>query len=403
MFWSDKPNVYARDFLPENTSFYYQWTDNRSIKDNPWHSLEFFDDSITDMKLSEVSNILTNSQSRLEELVWFKTESDKDNYLLRLSSISQTYVDQLKTDYPELVFYRPHKKILLITDSQELSDNLPKLLLGKFTVNNIDTGVSMYWNLDNPPEFLQKLSTWLQPMFVESEIFVNFQKTGGGLKKINAWQIKDQQIANNFFINSRRLKDFDNVFGMSASSTQDFDSFIDTNILQGQFKYKKYFFDNNIIWQHENNWLMASDQDWQALSLDLASSFDLEEVTKVLSDGTAYVELVASSSPEIVQHAYYEKNYWQIDGLYGAEREGVYYLSNKQYLIEDILSSDYMISSAWANCLDYTDIQINDFLILQTNKLANSPIKQYLESQDINNLKFISYSNNNINAWQLCF
>ncbi len=62
-----------------------------------------------------------------------------------------------------------------------------------------------------------------------------------------------------------------------------------------------------------------------------------------------------------------------------------------------------MISSAWANCLDYTDIQINDFLILQTNKLANSPIKQYLESQDINNLKFISYSNNNINAWQLCF
>ena len=134
----------------------------------------------------------------------------------------------------------------------------------------------------------------------------------------------------------------------------------------------------------------------------MVSSFDLQKITKVLSDGTAYVEFVASSSPEIIQHAYYEQNYWQIDGLYGVERENIYYLSNKQYLIEDILSSDYMISSIWSDCLD-SNSQINDFVIWQTNKLKNSPIKEYLESQDIDNIKFVSYSNDNINALQFCF
>ena len=409
MFWSDEPDVYAKDFLPDNTSFYYQWTNSQSIKDNPWHNFKLFDNNQADLNLSTVLDILINSQSRLEELVWFKTGSDENHYLLRLSSLSQSYVDQLKTEHPELAFYRPNKKILLITTSPELIDKLPKLLNNKFSVNNISSGISIYWHLDSAPEFLQKLSTWLQPMFVEPEIFVNFQNADSNLNKINAWQVKDNnlsEISNNFFVQTRRLKDFDNVIGMSASSTQAFDSFIETNLLQDQFNSlpasKKYFFDNNIIWQHEDNWLMTSDQDWQALSLDLASSFDLQEVTKVLSDGTAYVELMASSSPEIIQHAYYEQNYWQIDGLYGAQRDSVYYLSNKQYLIEDILSSDYMLRSIWVDCFENNN-QINDFVVWQTNKLNNSSIKEYLESQDINSIRFVSYSNDDINGWQLCF
>jgi len=408
MFWSKGPDVYAKGFLPDNTTFYYQWANNKAIKANPWHDFELFDDNIADTRLSEVSDILVDSQSRLEELVWFKTSSDQDHYLLRLSSISQSYIDQLKEQYPELVFYRPHKKILLITPSPELPNSLPKLLVSKFTVNNIDTGVSMYWSLDNSPEFLQKLSIWLEPMFTESEIFVNFQNTAGNLNKINIWQVKNNNLpamTNNFFANTRRLYDFDNAIGLSADSMLTFDDFIKTNILEKQFSSLPYYdFTKNdiIVWQHEENWLMASDQDWQKLNFDLASSFDLQEITKVLSDGTAYVEFIASSSPEIIQHAYYEQNYWQIDGLYGVEREDIYYLSNKQYLIEDILSSDYLITTLWSDCLDNNN-QINDFVVWQTNKLKNSSIKQYLESQDISNLKFISYSNNNINAWQLCF
>ena len=408
MFWSDKPDVYAKGFLPDNTTFYYQWSNNKAVESNPWYDFELFDDSIADTKINEVLAILVDSQSRLEELVWFKTDSDQDHYLLRLSSISQSYIDQLKEQYSELVFYRPHKKILLITSSQELPEQLPKLLTSKFTVNNINTGVSIYWDLDNSPEFLQKLSTWLEPMFTESEIFVNFQNTASDLNKINIWQVENNslaEISSNFFVNTRRLYNFDNVIGFSADSILTLGDFVETNILENQFSsLPHYNFTKNdtIIWQYEKNWLMASDQDWQKLNFDLVSSFDLQKITKVLSDGTAYVEFVASSSPEIIQHAYYEQNYWQIDGLYGVERENIYYLSNKQYLIEDILSSDYMLRSIWVDCFENNN-QINDFVVWQTNKLNNSSIKEYLESQDINSIRFVSYSNDDINGWQLCF
>ena len=132
------------------------------------------------------------------------------------------------------------------------------------------------------------------------------------------------------------------------------------------------------------------------------NSFNLEEVKKTLSDGTLYTELVFNEEEKSIDHSFKEYSYWQVDNLFGIELNKYNYLSNRQYLIEDILSDYIYLGELWKNYISNTDI-VEDFIHFKVNKLPKGQLREYLEKYNVTSLDLLSYSNSMVKGYVIIF
>ena len=128
-FWSTEPDVSAHDFLPANTTFYYQWA-NKNAFNQDLDKYELFDQSIAQEHLNEVAGMMGPNFSKVEELIWFRTEVGMgDAYLLRFSGLSDKYLVELATSHPEVYFYKPINNILFIGPDEATAQDVSSLYL----------------------------------------------------------------------------------------------------------------------------------------------------------------------------------------------------------------------------------------------------------------------------------
>lgn len=407
--WSMKPVVKAKDCLPADVSFYYEWTNSQTFENNNYF---LFNNLELDNQINELKRLLDDRLTNVEEIIWFHSLADQnDNYLIRFSQNVRGVINLLKKDHPEYQYYQPNTSILLITKSDQVINSVKKDKAEHFALDNFRTGTNLYWQIDNPPEFLQDLSNILSSVELDQEVFANLDKKGNKLS-FNLFNKQDN-------LNDGNLKSFNNVIipdnfdlaiGFSSNSTMN-DVIID-NLLVPIYDKLPYYglnkeninnnlLNDNIILQYQDDWLMIRDNDWQDLAIGLAKTLEIEEVSKVLPDGTAYTELRAKAEQLKIDHQFQEQAYWQIDGLFGLKLADQYYLSNRQYLIEQVIKSNHRLIDIYADCLG-TDLNIQDFVSLKTDKINKEYLNNYLNTHNIQYLDIFSYHNQLIQGYQLC-
>ncbi|PLX24989.1 hypothetical protein C0580_03625 [Candidatus Parcubacteria bacterium] len=410
-FWAAKPEVYAHDFLPAETNFYYEWSSKDSFDENV-AKYNLFDATIGDEQLNKVATIVGPEFSQVEELIWFRVEGRTDDaYLLRFADLEREYLVTLAEKNEDWFFYVPAPDILFIGPDEAMAQMVSSFVISRFTVNHSRDGVNLYWQIDKAPEFLESLSSLLLPLASSRDSFVNFTD-----HSIDFWQPRNASTTKSKALKFNQAKipsRFDLAFGFNASSTDGFDKFIASNVILPHFDNLPYqnlsneelrtgFLSNAAIISSEDAWLLLSKEDWQSKAIDLIQNLQLNEVERVLPDGTLYTELVASQEPAVLRHDFAGQTYWQIDNLYGFSAAGNYYLSNQVEMIENIMTSEAVFSNLWSNCLK-NDKEIGDFVDIKTDYLTDGLLKDYFIENNIVNLGLFSYQNYTVEGIKLCF
>lgn len=410
-FWSAKPEVYAHDFLPAETSFYYEWS-NKDAFGEDVGKYELFDKAISDEQLDKVAAIVGPEFSQVEELVWFRIEGrTEDAYLLRFADLEREYLVSLAENHADWFFYVPAPDILFIGPDEAMAQTVSSFVISRWTANYSREGVNIYWQIDKAPEFLESLSSLLLPLASSRDSFVNFTD-----HSIDFWQPRHASSTKSKSLDFNQAKiptSFDLAFGFNASSTDGFDKFIAKNIVLPHFDNLPYqnlsneelrtaFLSDSAIISSGDTWLLVSKEDWQSRAMDLAQNLQLKEVERVLSDGTLYTELVADQEQVVLKYDFAGQTYWQIDNLYGFSASGNHYLSNKAEMIEKLMTSGSSFATLWSDCLK-NDKEVGDFVDIKTDYLADSLLKDYFVENNVVNLGLFSYQNYIVDGIKLCF
>ena len=88
--------------------------------------------------------------------------------------------------------------------------------------------------------------------------------------------------------------------------------------------------------------------------------------------------------------------------MFGWQHKDNYYLTNSQDLLEQTIGQSTIVADYWLDCDGQTLPQISDFIVLEPNNLATSPIKDYLQSKDIKFFSMIAHNSEFGTGWQLC-
>lgn len=389
-FYTLEPDIKARDYLPKETSFYYEWT---NIKDSI--DINLFDNSIPNNKLNTALAMVDSDMNNIESIIWFKIE-EEDNYLIKFSK----KIDKdFKINNSEYFFRTKQGYILYITSNKELLNILPNYIVEDFLINNQEEGINIYWK-SNTPDFLKSLINLIDPV-KEREFFINLNSNSINLfykiesKKENIDLSSAKIITNPDLLtiikNINKDKNILSNFLISLYNSFPHHSLNLKNLLQ-----------DIVLLQKNDNYLLVSTSDWKLVVDKLIQNIKVIEVGNLLPDGTRYTELKQAEEYDFINHNYSEVEYWEIDNLFGLNIDQYYYLSNNKDIIEDIINTNTNIASFSYSCLEENN-NINNLLYLNTDKIDNKVIKDYLISKDLKFINLIQYSNHVVEGYKLCF
>lgn len=401
---SNTSKVETKDFLPNNTSFYYHWTNKKTFSNS--FNNPFLGKQVSQEKIDNLNNVFNESFDNAQEIIWFRINNSKEEHFLVLfSKLSYNFFDEL--DNNEYLFKRLDKRIVLVTKSKELLDNISLLADSEFKINDFNKGINIYWQFDTAEDIL----TNTFPLLSSKNTFVNISENKNK-QEINIFQKNNEEFAKKDTSLLQIPKNFDSIIGFNSSSTINFSNFVYNNILLPQFyslpiyysndkELKDYFLRDNIIIQDQNNYLLINKYNKYDLS-NFFTSFSLKEVKKTLVDGTLYTELISNEEEKKINHSFKEYNYWQIDNLFGIELNGYTYLTNRQYLVEDVLSDYMYLDELWKEYIN-NESSVEDFIKLKVDKLPKGELKEYLKENNITSLDLLSYNSNTTKGYIIVF
>ncbi len=392
-FYSLEPDINARDFLPKETSFYYEWTDKEKV------NIKIFDDSIPNSHKNKILSIINNE---IEDIIWFKTK-EEDNYLIKFSQkIKKEYLEGLIKNNPEYFFKVEQYYILYITKEEELLNILPKYLISDFRINNQRDGINIYWK-NSIPDFLKDLIVFVNPILDNKEgVFINLNN-----KSINLFLEKNNKEENIDLGSIKVLNNFDLLTIIKNIAK---DKNILNNLLISLYDSLPHhslnlnnILENIILLQKDNNYLLISTSDWKLIVNNLIDNIEVEEFSNILPDGTAYTELRQKENQNIINNMYLETEYWGIDGFWGLKSKQYYYLSNEEGMIKDIIKSSTNINDIIYSCLGEVNYKINNLIYIKSKEISSALIREYLEDNDLETINLIHYNDYVSEGWKLCF
>jgi hypothetical protein len=402
VFWPTSSKYNLLTYLPDDTSFYYHFTNKDTFSDN------FLNQEMPSEKILELEGVLGGNFLNLQEIIWFQVDGNQDdNYLLRFSRLPKDILEDFATE-TSFRFASPQKNMLLISSGQELG------LLEVDLDKNIyfEKGISVYWQKNKSPEFLEEISTAVEPVFAGDDVLLNWQKLTKGKNKISLLENKTSELKDlkDFLM----PEDFDLVFGFRNGINNLVPQNFSINMLKSLFDSLPYYNLNNeviknrilqdtIVWQKDDAWILASNTLWQEDILNFIDSFEVKEVPGVLSDGTAYIELVANSDQSTIEHQINGQKVLQIDELFIWDIGEQHYLSNSKKAIEDLTTHNNYLSGLLEDCSADLDSKIGDFMYFETKDIVEGKIKDYLVNNKINSLKMSSYATGSISGLNICF
>jgi hypothetical protein len=415
MFWfSVKPEFLAHDFLPDQTTFYYQWTDKQAWSGQP-SPVTIFDNQEPTNQLNKLQGLLGEMMANTAEIIWFQTsDSDSDHYLVRLiGGLSKQEVEYLATSIGDYTLSQPNRQILLISPEPELGQTLPEMPIAKFELARKQADVNLYFELDQAPEFLQKLAGYLETVTTNPQIFLSLDLAGRQMMVDLYQPVQVDETADQISWSKVKIPDHRVALAINDLSATA-DELIQNFILPNLFTELPNFYAVDdltrqklsqkvmLVTTEDDDWLLVSQQDWQESIFELIPEFLVTEVSKRLSDGTLYTELVKNKDAQAEILPLGETNYWKIDGLYGAQAEDFYYLSNSEAVIKQIITKSSYIGDSWTDCLLTGQSTVTDWLSLDRDALDKVHINS-LFAKDIKQLDVFAYYNHVTRGWRMCF
>ena len=406
-------------YLPQNTTFYYHWSDLATYKSLDINKLAIIDTTEPTDKIDELKSLLLDGIFSTKEVVWFKTDAlSDDNFILRLDNAQQV-TKWLTVNRPEYNYLLIDKDILLISADSWLSSHYSEQPRMEVVNNNMSLGINIFWSKNNTPEFLSALTEWLKLDTGLPNIYANIYQQKDGQSNIHIWQVKLRQVINASSTDAWSNKanfplGADLILGFGEHAPDKWQVIVSQSILQPLFsewpyyrlsakKIEEQILKNNYIYLANDKWLMVSKEDWQSRINDWVPNLNLQETKNRLPDGTVYTEYISGQEAVIEKLSYQAKDYWHFSGLYGAQIGPSYYLSNSESIIQATLVSKYDMQSYLGQCQLAGDYQIIDLVQVNSAKIKDETIKKALLDQKINNLTVFSYENNQQIGFKACF
>ena len=412
-WFSVKPEFSAYNFLPDNTTFYYQWTDRDWQGDQ--HTI-IFDRAVPLAKIADLENILEVMMAQIEEVIWFQTDNiNEDHYLLRVvGNLSKEEIEYLTKENSDWFFTRINDQILLITKQEQLSEQLSPALVNKLPMAQRRVGENIYFDPTQAPEFLNSLIQYLKTDFSEQEIFLQLD-FDGKTYLVDIYQVKNEEdeTEDTSWSQISLPKKFQAVLAINNLS-------LETQKWLSQFIVAKlfvdlpgfYIFDENILnnlWQtsslikiDDQQWLWVGHNDWQEYIFSLLPNFTTKEVARTLVDGTLYTELVKNTELEFQNFSLGEQSYWQMGDLFGVQVNDLYYLSNSEASIKNILLHSKSATDFWRNCSFNSSSLVTDWVHLDDKSIAIIGLGEYLPNK-VDQLDIFAYQNHLTHGYRLCF
>lgn len=400
-------------YLPSETSFYFHFTESKEWGKDILVEYPLVDSTVLATQINQLGDWLGVSFLNSKEIVWFRVgQSLQDNYLLRISPLQKNVLQEIQEKYPNLYFKQLAKDTLLIASSEQLANSINEAALNDDLVVSYDRGINMYWQFTASPEFLEPLEPFLTGLFSSGEVKLNIVKTDGGQRIVNFYDV-DASLDQDSFPSYKVPDSYDLALAFSQYTPDDIKMGLNNSIVQAvvdSFPYKnlspktmaEQILNGAVIFQRNDDWLLIFFEEPEAVILDFLDSFALDEVRKVLPDGTAYTELVVNPEQARQEIAFANKIYYQIANLYLYQEGQVNYLSNNQPILQEIIDKGQLATIMWSNCLP-TDAKVGDFLQINSETLSEGPIKAYLRAMAIDKLQIASYRTDGIEGLQLCF
>gem|GEM_PF-3114855 len=404
VFWPKNFKYPLVAYLSDNTSFYVHLSDKDYLKND----IVVFNDDL--IQAQELESVLGSNFFNLKELILFKIDDKLDNYyLLRFSRLPKTFVKDLTAKNSSWHSYVIDKNIVFLTKGELIEGikaNPDKQVY-------FEEGVTVYESKNYDSDFLKDWSNIISAAFSDEDLLINWQKLPKGVNRFSliGTRRSESKNFNRFFT----PKEFDTVFAFSDHNLdQKVVESLSNNILKVFFDSLPYYnlstqdisdriLKDSILWQKGDQWLLASHRPFDGDILSFIKSFNVEEVNKVLSDGTAYTEFVAADNQNTIEHQINGQKVLQIDQLFVWDIANQHYLSNNREFIEKLSADNYYLSNIFKDCLDNTQLQVEDIVYFSTNNIPDSALKQYLLSNNIDNLQAFSYSDGNISGLNICF
>lgn len=403
VFWPNGPKHRLLAYLPESASFYIHW-----MSEDYFYKGFLAENELT-QEIADLKNILQGDFLNLQEILWFQTDNNlaNNNYLLRFSRLPRSSIEKLQQRYPEINIFSPQKNILLINDGTKIEN----LEVSDKGINYFDDGISFYWTKGKSPQFLGDIAALVEPAFSSESILVNWQKS----QSKNQFSLLENKAVKNYdikyFLTPRH---FDIALGFNSVLSPDWSNKLSNGLLQNIIDSLPYYnlnqdaierriLTDSMIWQKDDAWILASYKDFNVDILDFIRNFKVGEQNKVLSDGTAYVELVAADDQTIVEHQIGDQKVIQIDQVFSLNIGQQHYLGNKLELLAELIVEKYSLLDFFQFCGAWPDSNIGDFVYLKTDNLSAGQLKEYLLSNNINYFQAFSYSTGTISGLNICF
>ncbi len=399
-------------YLPVDTSFFYEWTSDASRADNYFSKINIFDTQVPNAKLNDLKNICSGNCPKFEEIIWFKLSSETgDSYLLKVANWSKQSLKSVREINHNFIFKELSPDVYLITTSKSLADSVEGAVNNKFSIVDEKAGLNIYWQTSQAPEFLNNLTSLIRPAINGEDIFMNSQ-VKDGKTSLKFFQATNNQVVRTKSFSEVALpKDFSLALGFSSKNSAQFLEDIIPQLVEPIFvslpeqnfqknELNTYLASDNLLLGQGEDWLLVGFNDWQPQVNNFLSKIEAKEVRKTLPDGTVYTELQAADDQTASDHEFKGQKYWQIGDLFGGQLNSAYYLTNRQYFLEQVIDKPVKFA-AWWPCGAVED-NIGDILAWSVPALPNVPIRTYLQNINVESLNISSFSNNSTQGWQIC-
>ncbi|MCB9802954.1 hypothetical protein H6761_02970 [Candidatus Nomurabacteria bacterium] len=400
-FWfSLKPSLQAFDFLPEETSFYWQWADPGALKlsEADFPGLNY---QIAQEKLVQIQDLLQENSALLEEVIWFKKDTEQDYFLLKIKgALSKEELNFLNQRTTTVKLTALTKQIFLVSSESEQKDKFQALVLEKFLLAKGQSGVNLYLSPEMSQVLIKKSAELSFPWSDQESLFVHLDQN-----KINFYQATKTE--ENFSWEQalipkkgRAILAFDDFQDLEPSSWQ---AFLTSEIFQSlpvqNLQRDEFLNQQVLLWENEaGQYLVVSPQDLRPSVVLFLESLPLKEESRTLADGTLYQELVLADL-EWQKLAWPEQDAWQLANLVLLEQDGLYYLSNSVELLGSLGKN--AVSDEIAPCLEGQK-ELAQWIFLDQSVLESLKLPETFVEFD-HFWQFMAYHDHSSQGWQFCW
>lgn len=391
MIWfSSKAEQSLLNFLPAETSFYYQWQKDDS-QSQP--IVDWLQNNLQTAAKTDLDILGADFLKQSKDIVWFKLANSEVNYYLfkAKTSFNKKEIKNL-LDNKNFSWHLVDKNVLVIAYQVDLK-------LDFVSQDNISiaphffnpSGENIFFKAEKP-EFLTDILAQVgdNALFAEEKLWWQID-TKHNLKQINIYQLntKQENVASIQGLGWQDLKIISKprllLFGQNFSN--DNIKFLQENILSlvntqaphlnfGENFWQNYANNSFYFFDQDGDWYLSKKEDWYPALSSLNSEF--EPVTKVrsLPDGTLYTELLKNKEVKVENLSWQDKAYWKMRDFYGVDIADQHYLSNSEVLVKDLLANSADFSEQWQNCAineeeKLTNLIFLDKIVAKQLKLAN--------------------------------